>query len=108
MSKETIRMQMLAGIITEGQYRSQLNENNYSIVAKDNGDELISGDSEDNLYSQLVDIINQDPEIWDLKITKDGVLVDPLERDEIISTNAKLWIMNKLKGEGIGGTWILK
>ena len=108
MNKETLRMQMLAGIITENQYKSQLNENNYSVVSNDNGEELISGDSEDNLYSQLVGIINQDPERWDLKITNDGILVDPLEQDEIISTNAKQWIMDKLKGEGIGGTWILK
>ena len=27
MNKETLRMQMLAGIITEGQYKNQLNEN---------------------------------------------------------------------------------
>jgi hypothetical protein len=46
--------------------------------------------------------------MWDLKITNDGMLVDPLEQDEIISTNAKQWIMDKLKGEGIGGTWVLK
>ena len=107
MDKETLRLQMLAGIITESQYKLQLNENNYSVVSNDNGKELVSGDSEDDLYSQLVYIINQDPEIWDLKITNDGVLVDPLDQDEIISTNAKQWIMNKLRGEGIGGTWIL-
>ena len=28
MNKETLRMQMLAGIITEGQYKQKLNENN--------------------------------------------------------------------------------
>jgi hypothetical protein len=27
MNKETLRMQMLAGIITEGQYKAKLNEN---------------------------------------------------------------------------------
>jgi len=107
MDKETLRMQMLAGIITESQYKLQLNENNYSVISKDTEEELVSGDNEDDLYSQLVYIINQDPEIWDLKITNDGVLVDPLDQDGIISTNAKQWIMNKLRGEGIGGTWIL-
>ena len=108
MSKENLRMQMLAGIITESQYKQKLEENNYSVISNDTEEELVSGDSEDNLYSQLVDIINQDPEMWDLKITNDGMLVDPLEQDEIISTNAKQWIMDKLKGEGIGGTWVLK
>lgn len=108
MSKENLRMQMLAGIITESQFKQKLEENNYSVISNDTEEELVSGDSEDNLYSQLVDIINQDPEMWDLKITNDGMLVDPLEQDEIISTNAKQWIMDKLKGEGIGGTWVLK
>ena len=43
MDKETLRLQMLAGIITESQYKLQLNENNYSVVSNDNGKELVSG-----------------------------------------------------------------
>ena len=31
MNKEILRMQMLAGIITEGQYKSKLNEEKYTL-----------------------------------------------------------------------------
>ena len=34
MNKETLRMQMLAGIITEGQYKSMLNENEFGSFAQ--------------------------------------------------------------------------
>jgi len=108
MNKETLRMQMLAGIITESQYKLKLNEGAYSVISNEDGKILVSGDSEDELYSQLVNMINQDPKTWDLKITKDGMLLDPLNQNEIISRNAKQWVMNKLKGDGIGGTWVLK
>jgi len=32
MNKETLRMQMLAGIITEGQYKEKINENEEGIL----------------------------------------------------------------------------
>lgn len=47
MNKETLRMQMLAGIITESQYKVKLNEINIPGINIDkDGDEItISGDS---------------------------------------------------------------
>jgi hypothetical protein len=108
MNKETLRMQMLAGIITESQYKEKLNEGVYSVISNEDGEILVSGNSESEMYSQLVNMINQDPKSWDLKITKGGMLLDPLNQNEVISRNAKQWIMDKLKGEGIGGTWVLK
>jgi hypothetical protein len=35
MTKEQLRMQMLAGILTEGEYKSQLNENKFEMVGSD-------------------------------------------------------------------------
>jgi hypothetical protein len=40
MNKEQLRMQMLAGIITEGQYKAILNENKFEIIGSD-ADELL-------------------------------------------------------------------
>ena len=37
MNKEQLRMQMLAGIITEGQYKAILNENKFEIIGSDAG-----------------------------------------------------------------------
>jgi hypothetical protein len=54
MSKENLRMQMLAGIITEGQYKAKLNENvdielvkKYHSILEDIGDWELAGDLED-------------------------------------------------------------
>jgi len=35
MNKESLRMQMLAGIITEGEYKAKLNENEYQFDVMD-------------------------------------------------------------------------
>jgi hypothetical protein len=35
MNKEQLRMQMLAGIITEGQYKAMLNESKFKIIGSD-------------------------------------------------------------------------
>ena len=40
MTQEQLRMQMLAGIITEGQYKTMLNENKFEIIGSD-ADELL-------------------------------------------------------------------
>jgi hypothetical protein len=40
MTQEQLRMQMLAGIITEGQYKNMLNENKFEIIGSD-ADELL-------------------------------------------------------------------
>jgi len=40
MNKETLRMQMLAGIITEGQYKAMLNEGNIADFLNQNMDEV--------------------------------------------------------------------
>jgi hypothetical protein len=40
MNKEQLRMQMLAGIITEGQYKAMLNESKFEIIGSD-ADELL-------------------------------------------------------------------
>jgi hypothetical protein len=37
MTQEQLRMQMLAGIITEGQYKTMLNENKFEIIGSDAG-----------------------------------------------------------------------
>ena len=40
MTQEQLRMQMLAGIITEGQYKTMLNESKFEIIGSD-ADELL-------------------------------------------------------------------
>jgi hypothetical protein len=40
MTQEQFRMQMLAGIITEGQYKTMLNENKFEMIGSD-ADELL-------------------------------------------------------------------
>jgi hypothetical protein len=42
VNKETLRMQMLAGIITEGQYKEMLNEENIADFLNQNMDEITS------------------------------------------------------------------
>jgi hypothetical protein len=97
LSEEFRRMQKLAGIIIE----------NYVVKANDNGDVIIRGNTEDEIYSELVKKINSDPESWGYKV-EDNILKDPMSNDAILSTNAKQYLMDLLKSEeGIGGTWIL-
>jgi hypothetical protein len=91
------RMQKLAGIIIE----------NYVVKANDDEKVIIRGNTEDEIYSELVKKINSDPESWGYKV-EDNILKDPISNDAILSTNAKQYLMDLLKSEeGIGGTWIL-
>jgi hypothetical protein len=91
------RMQKLAGIIIE----------NYVVKANDDEKVIIRGNTEDEIYSELVKKINSDPESWGYKV-EGNILKDPMSNDAILSTNAKQYLMDLLKSkEGIGGTWIL-
>jgi hypothetical protein len=97
LNEEFQRMQKLAGIIIE----------NYVVKANDNGDVIIRGNTEDEIYSKLVKKINLDPESWGYKV-EGNILKDPMSHDYILSTNAKQYLMDLLKSEeGVGGTWIL-
>ena len=54
MNKEQLRMQMLAGIITEGQYKVKLNENdNYELVKQE-----FKNSPNNASYDQVLDVIN--------------------------------------------------
>jgi hypothetical protein len=97
LNEEFQRMQKLAGIIIE----------NYVVKANDNGNVIIYGTTEDEIYSKLVKKINLDPESWGYKV-EGNILKDPMSHDYILSTNAKQYLMDLLKSEeGVGGTWIL-
>jgi hypothetical protein len=97
LNEEFQRMQKLAGIIIE----------NYVVKANDNGNIIIRGNTEDEIYSELVKKINLDPESWGYKV-EGNILKDPMSHDYILSTNAKQYLMDLLRSEeGIGGTWIL-
>jgi hypothetical protein len=68
---------------------------------------IIRGNTEDEIYSELVKKINLDPESWGYKV-EGNILKDPMSHDYILSTNAKQYLMDLLKSEeGVGGTWIL-
>ena len=47
MTNEQLRMQMLAGIITEGQYKSMLNENTFTYVLLKKGEEVVDIEAAD-------------------------------------------------------------
>ena len=97
LNEEFQRMQKLAGIIIE----------NYVVKANDDGYVIIRGNTEDEIYSELVKKINLDPESWGYKV-EGNILKDPMSHDAILSTNAKQYLMDLLRSEeGIGGTWIL-
>ena len=97
LNEEFRRMQKLAGIIIE----------NYVVKANDDEKVIIRGNTEDEIYSELVKKINSDPESWGYKV-EGNILKDPMSNDAILSTNAKQYLMDLLKSkEGIGGTWIL-
>ena len=51
MTKEQLRMQMLAGIITEGQYKAKLNENDGVDLFREKMDELINKVNSDDSIS---------------------------------------------------------
>ena len=57
MTNEQLRMQMLAGIITEGQYKAKLNENRDYIVYDDGDEPYI--DASEFIYGGLEDILSQ-------------------------------------------------
>ena len=57
MTNEQLRMQMLAGIITEGQYKAKLNENRSYIVQDDDDDEPYIDASE--FVGEMDDILSQ-------------------------------------------------
>jgi hypothetical protein len=73
MNKETLRMQMLAGVITESQYKSRLNEISIPgvYINKDEDEITISGDSGD--YSGFIEddgtvefsVVDEDEEFTD-------------------------------------------
>jgi hypothetical protein len=47
MTQEQLRMQMLAGIITESQYKSMLNENTFTYVLLKKGEEVVDIEAAD-------------------------------------------------------------
>jgi hypothetical protein len=54
MTQEQLRMQMLAGIITEGQYKEKLNENNnYELVKQE-----FENSPNNASYDQVLNVIN--------------------------------------------------
>jgi hypothetical protein len=64
MNKETIRMQMLAGIITEGQYKEKLNE-------AQNPDNVVSAKARKAFYDAVKMIMS---DLYDNKIMDDDII----------------------------------
>ena len=57
MTKEQLRMQMLAGIITEGQYKEKLNENAFNDEDKALGVLFYPSEDEEDAYTYDVDAV---------------------------------------------------
>ena len=57
MTQEQLRMQMLAGIITEGQYKEKLNENVFNDEDKALGVLFYSSEDEEDAYTYDVDAV---------------------------------------------------
>ena len=111
MNKETLRMQMLAGIITESQYKAKLNEIKVNSPSFDYHGEIeaaeneLAGGMETGDYTEeeyLTDLINTSNE--ELEDFEGGyydiarVLYDlnDEEKQQAI-TNIKNWAKNKIK-----------
>jgi len=75
MNKETLRMQMLAGIITEGQYKAMLNEN-----ASVNNDLL-----------DLVNLLNRAKEEKDEESGEHSKLTWALDNDTDLNEKFHIW-----------------
>jgi len=67
MTKEQLRMQMLAGIITEGQYKARLNEDEIDDILNQDGTVLFPDEDEDYLSKlhDLEDYIRSKGKTWE-------------------------------------------
>jgi hypothetical protein len=107
MNKEQLRMQMLAGIITESQYKAKLNENTtFTLIGPDPAEEklgpieVMTGDKE-----QILDyVINKIATDVGYEVLPDGTVVDSSDREEMFSSleEFKEFIWKKLTNEDIG------
>ena len=78
MNKETFRMQMLAGIITEGQYKEKINE-----------ESTITPEQVVDSTSKMISKIKNDPKIDALAAS---IANDPKKKQELLDLSKKLGI----------------
>jgi hypothetical protein len=82
MNKETLRMQMLAGIITEGQYKEMLNETErifkLKIINKTGPSTIqqVSADPSSTELFNIINLIKKSPNVKDVEILEDESLDD--------------------------------
>ena len=97
MTQEQLRMQMLAGIITEGQYKTMLNENKFEMIGS-NIDELldaisfINGGKEKSPFrdvARLKPLDTTDPQISDGKFSIEVELIPSGKVDEKLPNDSE-------------------
>ena len=109
MTQEQLRIQMLAGIITEGQYKAQLNENTFYQDMVDQNpnwdkessmdivrDEYDPSDEEDTMDHKK---FLEDTEKWFDKIQSSGPTVSIGDKIEAYDRIAKKFTPAKIKGK---------
>ena len=105
ISEDILRMQQLAGILTESQFKIKLTENQetFTVIDKQLSMKPISGTKE-----EILKYFSSKPDMAGVKITPDGKAID-VEDDYPISDNGLEWIWNNLNSdEGLGGTYIIQ
>ena len=105
ISEEILRMQKLAGILTESQLEIKLKENQeiFTVIDKQLPTKPISGTKE-----EILKYFASKPNMSGVKITPDGKAID-IEDDYPISDNGLEWIWSNLNSdEGLGGTYIIQ
>ena len=105
ISEDILRMQKLAGILTESQFQIKLTENQetFTVIDKQLPTKPISGTKE-----EILKYFASKPDMAGVKITPDGKAID-VEDDYLISDNGLEWIWGELNSdEGLGGTYVIQ
>jgi len=105
ISEDILRMQKLAGILTESQFKIKLKENQetFTVIDKQLSMKPISGTKE-----EILKYFASKPDMAGVKITPDGKAID-VEGDYPISDNGLEWIWGELNSnEGLGGTYVIQ
>lgn len=105
ISEDILRMQKLAGILTESQFKIKLTENQevFTVIDKQLPMKPISGTKE-----EILKYFSSKPDMAGVKITPDGKAID-VEDNYLISDNGLEWIWSELNSdEGLGGTYVIQ
>ncbi len=105
ISEDILRMQKLAGILSESQFQIKLKENQeiFNVIDKQLSMEPISGTKE-----EILKYFSSKPNMAGVRITPDGKAID-IEDNYLISDNGLEWVWGELNSdEGLGGTYIIQ